>query len=84
MGGALMFHYTGRGSSSPTERRIVGLGAGVRGHWYLYGFDLDKEAHRVFRMDRIHSHIRPLRRMTPSTVPRQTLQPPRQGTRRRT
>ncbi|WP_147107255.1 helix-turn-helix transcriptional regulator [Nesterenkonia populi] len=60
----LTFQYTGRGRQGPAARHVVGLGVGARGHWYLYGYDLDRLAPRIFRLDRIHSNVRPLKRLS--------------------
>lgn len=48
------FSYTGRGRLAPERRRVIPLALGARGHWYLIAHDLDREAQRVFRLDRIH------------------------------
>src|SRR5699024_3975138 len=55
------FTYTGRGSSSAHRRRAVPLALGGRSHWYLIAYDLDRQAQRVFRLDRIHDVVVVLR-----------------------
>ena len=59
---AISFDYVARGRFEAESRRVVMLGVGVRGHWYLTGHDLDRSAVRTFRLDRIHGGIRALRR----------------------
>ena len=59
---AISFDYTARGRFEAEARRVVLLGVGARGHWYLTGYDLDRGAVRTFRLDRIHGRIRALRR----------------------
>lgn len=57
----ISFDYIARGRFEAQSRRVVLLGVGVRGHWYLAGYDLDRGAVRTFRLDRIHGSIRALR-----------------------
>ena len=59
---AISFDYIARGRFEAQVRRVVLLGTGVRGHWYLTGYDLDRQALRTFRLDRIHGGIRALKR----------------------
>lgn len=58
---AVSFGYTARGRFSAEARRVVVLGVGVRGHWYLTGYDLDRRGLRTYRLDRIRGTIAPLR-----------------------
>lgn len=58
---AVSFDYMARGRFAPETRRVVLLGIGTRGHWYLTGYDLVRGALRTYRLDRIHGSIRPLR-----------------------
>lgn len=51
------FGYTGRGRHHTETRRVVPLGLGVRGHWYVVGHDLDRDAQRVFRLDRVSGAV---------------------------
>ncbi len=51
---AVAFGYRRPGDVEPTARRVQPWGvASRRGHWYLVGHDLDREAARVFRLSRI-------------------------------
>ncbi|MBE1513813.1 helix-turn-helix transcriptional regulator [Nesterenkonia halotolerans] len=51
------FDYSARGAAQPAPRRVVLLDYAARGHWYLIGHDLDRDARRVFRLDRVHGPI---------------------------
>lgn len=54
-------HFTYRAASSgeETQRRVQPWRiTGRRGAWYLSGFDLDRDAARVFRLDRIAGNVR--------------------------
>lgn len=62
----LSFAYAARGRLAPTDRRVITLGTGARGHWYLYAYDLDRQAVRMFRLDRIHGRISPRRGLSPA------------------
>ncbi|GAA1148156.1 helix-turn-helix transcriptional regulator [Nesterenkonia lutea] len=55
------FDYTARGAAEPARRRVVLLNYAARGHWYLIGHDLDRNARRVFRLDRVHGPLTALR-----------------------
>jgi len=58
---AIEFAYTARGAAAPQPRQVVLLDYAARGHWYLIGYDLDRKARRVFRLDRIHGPITALK-----------------------
>ncbi len=58
---AVTFGYIARGRFAAEDRQVVALGMGVRGHWYLAGYDLDRQALRTYRLDRIRGRILPLR-----------------------
>ncbi|MEE1617406.1 WYL domain-containing protein [Brachybacterium sp. J153] len=52
--GVRFVYRTAQGS--PAERRVEPWVVGVHeGHWYVHGWDLDREAPRVFRASRIES-----------------------------
>jgi proteasome accessory factor B len=54
----ISFDYRGDDLTLSTRTiRPFGLGS-RRGNWYLVGFDLTKNAHRTFRLDRIQDEIR--------------------------
>ncbi|MDN5599491.1 MAG: WYL domain-containing protein [Brachybacterium sp.] len=54
-GNGVRFMYRGA-HGAPTERRVEPWVVGVHdGHWYLHGWDRDREAPRVFRASRIES-----------------------------
>jgi len=54
----ISFQYLGE-SLDLQDRKIAPYAVASRyGHWYLYGKDLDKDALRSFRLDRISSDIR--------------------------
>lgn len=52
-----VFRYIRRGQHEAQWRRVVVLGAGVLGHWYLVAYDLDRHGLRTFRTDRIHGAV---------------------------
>ncbi|GAA1169761.1 WYL domain-containing protein [Nesterenkonia xinjiangensis] len=54
------FDYGPRGRHRAERRRTLPLGVGSRGGWYLVGHDLDRDAVRVYRLDRIRGAIEPL------------------------
>jgi proteasome accessory factor BC len=54
---AVTFRYTGRGRRQAEIRRVVPLGTGARGHWYLLAHDLERDAQRIFRLDRVSGTI---------------------------
>jgi proteasome accessory factor B len=48
------FDYRRPGDAEPSARRVQPWGvASRRGHWYLVGHDLDRDAARVFRLSRV-------------------------------
>lgn len=48
------FDYRGTNDSAPLRRRVQPWGISAqRHHWYLIGYDLDRQARRVFRMSRV-------------------------------
>lgn len=50
----ISFRYQGHADQVPGIRRVQPWGLGQKfGHWYLIGFDLDRQAQRVFRLSRI-------------------------------
>ncbi|WP_022872451.1 helix-turn-helix transcriptional regulator [Nesterenkonia alba] len=51
------FDYTSRGKLHAETRRVITLGTGARGHWYLIGHDLDAGEIRTFRLDRIREKV---------------------------
>ncbi|ASK64581.1 WYL domain-containing protein [Brachybacterium avium] len=54
-GNGVRFMYRGT-HGAPSERRVEPWVVGVHdGHWYLHGWDRDREAPRVFRASRIES-----------------------------
>lgn len=56
------FHYRGGaagGGTTPVERHLQPWAlTSWHGRWYLTGFDLDREAPRVFRLDRVDGTVR--------------------------
>ena len=55
----LRFEYRGAGSAETSPRRVQPWGlTSVHGHWYLTGFDVDREAERVFRLSRVVGDVR--------------------------
>jgi len=64
---AIRFHYRGGKDSAPGERSVEPWGLLSRGgRWYLVGFDRDRAASRVFRVDRVSGEVR--RDGTPGSV----------------
>ncbi|NDK30397.1 helix-turn-helix transcriptional regulator [Nesterenkonia haasae] len=57
---AVSFRYTGRGRHRAETRRVVPLGTGLRGHWYVLAHDLERDAQRIFRLDRVSGTIEAL------------------------
>lgn len=57
---SVTFDYGPRGRHRAERRRTLPLGVGSRGGWYLVGHDLDRDAVRVYRLDRIRGAIEPL------------------------
>jgi predicted DNA-binding transcriptional regulator YafY len=70
-GSSLTFLYQGMRDPAPVERHVDPYGTHhANGDWYLDGFDLDRQADRMFRFDRMgdvrqggkrtpHAHARP-------------------------
>lgn len=55
------FEYRAAKSTETSVRRVEPWGLGNRfGHWYLSGFDVDRQGQRTFRLSRISSGIRKL------------------------
>jgi len=55
---AIRFSYRRPGDADPTERRVEPWGLlNMAGGWYCVGFDLDREATRVFRTSRITGSV---------------------------
>ncbi len=56
---AITFDYQRPDADAPTRRRVQPWGV-VRtsGRWYLVGFDRDRDAERVFRLDRVVGSVR--------------------------
>jgi proteasome accessory factor BC len=53
------FEYRGAKSTETSVRRVEPWGLGNRfGHWYLSGFDVDRNGQRTFRLSRISSGVR--------------------------
>lgn len=50
---AVRFDYTSFGSSHSEQREVISLGLGLRGRWYLVAYDLQRNAQRTFRLDRL-------------------------------
>lgn len=71
---AVMFRYTARGRRSAETRRVVPLGTGVRGHWYVIAHDLDRDAVRVFRLDRVSGPVATLPATSITDVEADTVQ----------
>lgn len=57
IGAPVTFDYAARGTRRTQTRRVLSWGWGVRGRWYLVGYDLDRQAVRIFRLDRIRGEI---------------------------
>ncbi len=57
-GRPLAFDYRGLHDSEPSRRMVDAWAVIARsGHWYLIGFDHDREAPRAFRLSRIHGQV---------------------------
>ncbi|WP_058234032.1 helix-turn-helix transcriptional regulator [Devriesea agamarum] len=55
----LTFRYRTAGASEAKERRVEPWVAGLyAGHWYVVGYDLDRQEQRTFRVSRIESYPR--------------------------
>jgi proteasome accessory factor B len=66
----ITFDYRRSGAGQALTRRVQPWGlASWHGRWYLTGFDLDRDAPRVFRLSRIAGQVGELRRAEPYTVP---------------
>jgi proteasome accessory factor B len=58
-GRRVRFRYYGIDRDEVSDREVEPWGLGYnRGHWYLAGHDLDREAMRTFRVDRIRGRVR--------------------------
>ncbi len=58
-GRSVSFDYRTPPADTPARRRVEPWGLGVRnGRWYLVGFDVDRQASRVFRLSRISGPIK--------------------------
>ncbi|WP_278255745.1 WYL domain-containing protein [Nocardioides convexus] len=55
----IAFDYQRPGADAPSRRRVQPWGV-VRstGRWYVVGFDLDRQAERVFRLSRVQGEVR--------------------------
>jgi proteasome accessory factor B len=66
----LRFSYRGGGAGSVTERHLQPWAlTSWHGRWYLTAHDLDREAPRVFRLDRVEGTVTLARRGGTYTVP---------------
>jgi proteasome accessory factor B len=66
----ISFGYRTGGQGEVRTRRVQPWGlASWHGRWYLTGFDLDREAPRVFRLSRIDGAVSVVRRAEPYAVP---------------
>ncbi|HEX5426986.1 MAG TPA: WYL domain-containing protein [Pedococcus sp.] len=64
------FDYRRSGEGQAVTRRVQPWGlASWHGRWYLTGFDLDRDAPRVFRLSRIAGPVSEVRKAEPYTVP---------------
>jgi proteasome accessory factor B len=64
------FGYRRSGQGEATARTVQPWGlASWHGRWYLTGFDLDRDAPRVFRLSRIAGAVSEVRKAAPYTVP---------------
>ncbi|HHU11131.1 MAG TPA: WYL domain-containing protein, partial [Intrasporangiaceae bacterium] len=55
----IRFDYRGPRASDPMPRRLQPWRLSqLRGHWYVTGFDLDRQQERVFRLSRIVGEVR--------------------------
>ena len=65
----ISFDYRTGGEGETRTRRVQPWGmASWHGRWYLTGFDLDRQAPRVFRLSRIEGAVDVVRRAAPYTV----------------
>lgn len=56
---AVTFDYLGRRDEVPQRRRVRAYScASWRGHWYMVGFDTDRQAERCFRLSRIRGRVK--------------------------
>ena len=66
----ITFDYRRSGEGSAATRRVQPWGlASWHGRWYLTGFDLDRDAPRVFRLSRVDGPVDEVKRAQPYTVP---------------
>lgn len=66
----ITFGYRKSGEGEPTPRTVQPWGlASWHGRWYLTGFDLGRDAPRVFRLSRIEGEVQPVRKAAPYAVP---------------
>lgn len=66
----ITFDYRRSGAGQASTRRVQPWGlASWHGRWYLTGFDLDREAPRVFRLSRIVGAVSEVRGAEPYAVP---------------
>ncbi|GAA2730661.1 WYL domain-containing protein [Pedococcus aerophilus] len=66
----ISFGYRTGGQGEVNTRTVQPWGlASWHGRWYLTGFDLDREAPRVFRLSRIDGAVSVVRRAEPYVVP---------------
>ena len=66
----ITFDYRRSGQGEPQTRQVQPWGlASWHGRWYLTGFDLDRDAPRVFRLSRIAGPVRVVRGAKPYAVP---------------
>ncbi len=66
----IAFGYRTGGEGDSRTRRVQPWGlASWHGRWYLTGFDLDRDAPRVFRLSRIEGTVTVVKGAAPYTVP---------------
>lgn len=66
----IRFSYRGGGADAVTERHVQPWAlTSWHGRWYLTGHDLDREAPRVFRLDRVEGTVALARRAGTYAVP---------------
>jgi proteasome accessory factor B len=66
----ITFDYRRSGQGEAQTRQVQPWGlASWHGRWYLTGFDLDRDAPRVFRLSRIDGPVREVRGAAPYAVP---------------
>ncbi|MCW1248765.1 WYL domain-containing protein [Acaricomes phytoseiuli] len=52
------FDYRGREDEKPRQRTVQPWGLGLKyGHWYLVGWDLERQGQRIFRLSRLCSGV---------------------------